>query len=63
MTYEQATADLAVTEASVGGVAEVAASKHFLVDAKGNLVECTAEEVGFVTDEGTVATPADVTVH
>ena len=51
MTYEQATADLELVEA---GVAEVA------IVGEGS--EAT-EEVGFVTDEGVVATPADVTIH
>lgn len=55
MTYEQATADLELVEA---GVAEIAIK----LDAEGNPIEAT-EEVGFVTDEGVVATPADVTLH
>jgi len=55
MTYEQATTDLELVEA---GVAEVAIK----FDAEGNPIAIT-EEVGFVTDEGVVASPADVTVH
>ena len=61
MTYEQATEDLAVIEAPVSAVAEVTAalSKHF--PPEGDIL--ITDEVGYVTDEGDVATPADVTVH
>ena len=59
MTYEQATADLELVEV---GVAKVTLPHHLYPEVEGNTCEFT-DEVGYVTDEGTVAAPADVTIH
>ena len=62
MTYEQATADLAVTPVEVAEVAAIS-TKHFRINEDGSRTEISEDDIGFVTDEGSVASPSDVTVH